>query len=97
MINLRKSNVEKIVMSLRNLRNNDKPSYMMLYNIKRSTRNEKKFYNEGTCVEDSIFGQEKQEISSVLMLRMEAQPLKEALPEGGSITVLFCHVECTQS
>jgi hypothetical protein len=56
MINLRKSNVEKIMMSLRNLRNNDKPSYMMPYNIKRSTRNEKKFYNEGTCVEDSIFG-----------------------------------------
>jgi hypothetical protein len=28
MKNLRKSNVEKIVMSLRNLRNDDKPSYM---------------------------------------------------------------------
>jgi hypothetical protein len=37
----------------------------------------------------------KQERSSVPMLRMEAQPLKEAIPEGGSITVLFCHAECT--
>jgi hypothetical protein len=37
----------------------------------------------------------KQERSSVPMLRMEAQPLKEAMPEGGSITVLFCHAECT--
>jgi hypothetical protein len=44
-----------------------------------------------------ILAQEKQEISSVPMLRIEAQPLKEALPEGDSITVLFCHVECTQS
>jgi hypothetical protein len=44
-----------------------------------------------------FLAQEKQEISSVPMQRMEAQPLKEALPEGGSITVLFCHVECTQS
>jgi hypothetical protein len=33
MINLRKSNVEKIVMSLRNLRNDDKPSDMMPYDI----------------------------------------------------------------
>jgi hypothetical protein len=48
-------------------------------------------------VEESILAQEKQERSSVPMLRMEAQPLKEALLEGGSITVLFCHVECTQS
>jgi hypothetical protein len=44
-----------------------------------------------------FLAQEKQERSSVPMLRMEAQPLKEALPEGGSITVSFCHVECTQS
>jgi hypothetical protein len=41
--------------------------------------------------------QEKQERSSVLMLRMKAQLLKEALPEDGFITVLFCHAECTQS
>jgi hypothetical protein len=33
MINLRKSNVEKIVRSLRNLRNDDKPSDMMPYDI----------------------------------------------------------------
>jgi hypothetical protein len=48
-------------------------------------------------VEESILAQEKkkQERSSVPMLRMEAQPLKEAMPEGGSITVLFCHAECT--
>jgi hypothetical protein len=32
-INLRKSNVEKIVRSLRNLRNDDKPSDMILYDI----------------------------------------------------------------
>ena len=44
-----------------------------------------------------FLAQEKQERGSVLMLRMEAQPLKEALQEGGSITVLFCHAECTQS
>jgi hypothetical protein len=44
-----------------------------------------------------FLAQEKQERSSVPMLRMEAQPLKEAMPEGGSITVLFCHAECTQS
>jgi uncharacterized SAM-dependent methyltransferase len=35
MINLRKSNVEKIVMSLRNLRNDDKPFYMMPYDISK--------------------------------------------------------------
>jgi hypothetical protein len=44
-----------------------------------------------------FLAQEKQERSSVPMLRMEAQPLKEAMPEGGSITILFCHVEYTQS
>jgi hypothetical protein len=33
MVNLRKSNVEKIVMSLRNLRNDDKSSDMMPYDI----------------------------------------------------------------
>jgi hypothetical protein len=44
-----------------------------------------------------FLAQEKQERSSVSMLRMEAQPLKEAMPEGGSITVLFFHAECTQS
>jgi hypothetical protein len=47
MINLRKSNVEKIVMSLRNLINDDKLSYMMPYDIKRSTRNEKKVLQRG--------------------------------------------------
>jgi hypothetical protein len=40
MINLRKSNVEKIVMSLRNLRNDDKPSYMMPYNISKEVLRE---------------------------------------------------------
>jgi hypothetical protein len=44
-----------------------------------------------------FLAQEKQERSSVPMLRMEAQPLKEAMPEGDSITVLFFHAECTQS
>jgi hypothetical protein len=44
-----------------------------------------------------FLAQEKQERSSVSMLRMEAQLLKEAMPEGGSITVLFCHAECAQS
>jgi hypothetical protein len=44
-----------------------------------------------------FWAQEKQERSSVPMLRMEVQPLKEALPEGGSITVLFCHAKCIQS
>jgi hypothetical protein len=44
-----------------------------------------------------FLAQEKQERSSVPMLRMEAQSLKEALPESGSIIVLFCHAECTQS
>jgi hypothetical protein len=44
-----------------------------------------------------FLAQEKQERSSVPMLRMEAQPLKETMPEGGSITVLFYHAECTQS
>jgi hypothetical protein len=44
-----------------------------------------------------FLAQEKQERSLVPMLRMEAQPLKEAMPESGSITVLFCHAECTQS
>ena len=44
-----------------------------------------------------FLAQEKQERSSVPMLRMEVQPLKEALLEGGSITVLFCHAKCTQS
>jgi hypothetical protein len=44
-----------------------------------------------------FLAQEKLERSSVPMLRMEAQPLKEALPKGGSITVLFCHAECTKS
>jgi hypothetical protein len=38
----------------------------------------------------------KKEKSSVPMLRTEAQLLKEALLEGGSI-IIFCHVECTQS
>jgi hypothetical protein len=42
-----------------------------------------------------FFAQEKPERSSVPMLRMEVQPLKEATPEGGSITVLLCHAECT--
>jgi hypothetical protein len=36
-----------------------------------------------------FLAQEKQKRSSVPMLRMEVQPLKEALPEGGSITVHF--------
>jgi hypothetical protein len=36
-----------------------------------------------------FLAQQKQERSSVPMLRMEAQPQKEALPEGGSITILF--------
>jgi hypothetical protein len=44
-----------------------------------------------------FLAQEKQERSSVPMLRMEAQLLKEALSEGGSIIVLFCYAECTQS
>jgi hypothetical protein len=49
-------------------------------------------------MEERVFlAQEKQERSSVPMLRMEAQLLKKAMPEGGSITVLFCHAECTQS
>jgi hypothetical protein len=44
-----------------------------------------------------FLAQEKQERSLVPILRMKVQPLKEAMPEGGSITVLFCHAECTQS
>jgi hypothetical protein len=44
-----------------------------------------------------FLAQEKQERSLVPMLRVEAQLLKEAMPEGGSITVLFCHAKCTQS
>ena len=44
-----------------------------------------------------FLAQEKQERSSIPILRMEAQPLKEALPKGGFITVSFCHAECTQS
>ena len=42
-----------------------------------------------------FLAQEKQERSLVPMLRMEAQSLKKALPEDSSITVLFCHAECT--
>jgi hypothetical protein len=36
-----------------------------------------------------FLAQEKQERSSVSMLRMEAQLLKEAMPEGGSITEFY--------
>lgn len=50
----------------------------------------KECYKMRAHVGRSVFlAQEKQEKSSVPMLRMEAQPLKEALPEGGSIIVLF--------
>jgi hypothetical protein len=82
------------------VRNDDKPSYMMSYDVPKEvlrevTRNEKKFYNEHVW-RRVFLAQEKQERSSIPMLRMEAQPLK-ALPKGSSITVLFCHAECTQS
>ena len=99
MIKLRKSNVEKIVMSLGNLRNDDKPSYMMPYDISKEVLREvqemRKSYKIRAHVWRKVFL--AQERSSVPMLRMEAQPLNEALLESGSITVLFCHVECTQS
>jgi hypothetical protein len=48
-------------------------------------------------MEESIFGPKEIRNKLGSMLRMEAQPLKEALPEDSSITVLFCHTERTQS
>jgi hypothetical protein len=89
-------------MSLRNLRNDDKPSYMMPYEVFKEVLREvqemRKSFTMRAHVWRRVFlAQEKQERSSVPMLRMEAQPLKEVMPEGGSITVLFCHAECTQS
>jgi hypothetical protein len=75
---------------------------MMPYDVSKEVLREvqeiRKSYKMKAHVWRRIFlAQEKQERSSEPMLRMEAQPLKEALPKGGSITVLFCHAECTQS
>ena len=75
---------------------------MMPYNISKEVLREiqemRKSFTMRAHVWRRVFlAQEKQERSSVPMLRMEAQPLKEALPEGGFVAVLFCHVECTQS
>ena len=82
------------------MRNDDKPSYMMPYDVSkvvlREVQEMRKSFTMRAHVWRRVFlAQEKQERSSVSMLRMEAQPLKEALPECGSITVLFCHAECT--
>jgi hypothetical protein len=84
------------------LRNDDKPSYMMPYNVFKEVLREvqemRKSFTMRAHVWRRVFlAQEKQERSLVLMLRIKAQLLKEALPEGGSIIVLFCHAECTQS
>ena len=75
---------------------------MMPYNVSkvvlREVQEKRKSFTMRAHVWRKVFlAQEKQERSSVPMLRMEVQPLKEALPEGGSITVLFYHAECTQS
>jgi hypothetical protein len=76
MINLRKSNVEKIVISLRNLRNNDKPSYIIPKILREVQEMRKSFTMRARVWRIVFLAQEKQEISSVPMLRMEAQPLK---------------------
>jgi hypothetical protein len=73
---------------------------MMPYNVSKEVLREvqkmRKCYKMRAHVWRRIFfAQEKQERSSVSMLRIEAQPLKEALLEGCSIIVLFCHAECT--
>jgi hypothetical protein len=75
---------------------------MMPYDVSKEVLREvqemRKSFTMRAYVWRRVFlAQEKQERSSVPMLRMEAQPLKKAPPEGGSITVLFCHAECTQS
>jgi hypothetical protein len=48
-------------------------------------------------MEESIFGPRETRKKLDTDAKVEVQPLKEAMPEGGSITVLFCHAECTQS
>ena len=80
----------------------DKPFYMMPYDVFKEVLREvqemRKSYKMRAHVWRRVFfAQEKRERSSVSMLRIEVQPLKEALLEGGSITVLFCHAECTKS
>jgi hypothetical protein len=94
MISLRKSNVDKITMSLQNFGNDDKPSYMMPYDVSKEVLREvqemRKSFTMRTHVWRRVFlAQEKQERSSVPMLRTEAQPLKEALPEDGSIIFIL--------
>jgi hypothetical protein len=64
--------------------------------VLREVQEMRKIYKMRAYVWRRIFlAQEKQERSSVPMLRMEAQPLKEDLLEDGSIAVLFCHAKCT--
>jgi hypothetical protein len=67
------------------LRSDDKPSYLMPYDVSKEVLREvqemRKSFTMRAYVWRIVFlAQEKQERSSVLMLRIEAQPLKEALP-----------------
>jgi hypothetical protein len=72
--------------------------YDVFKEVLREVQEMRKSFTMRAHVWRKVFlAQEKQERSSISMLRMKAQPLKEALLEGGSITVLFCHAECTQS
>ena len=44
---------------------------------------DKCLWNEGTCMEESIFGPKIRWDEFGTDTRMEAKPLKEAMPEGG--------------
>ena len=84
------------------MRSDDKPSHMMPYDVLKEVLREVQEVRKSFTIRAHVWrrvflAQEKQERSSVPMLRMEAQPLKEALLECGSIIVLFCHAESTQS
>ena len=96
MISLRKSNVEKMMMSIRKF---EKWWWTLLHDALdvfkeglKEVQEMRKSYKMRAYVWRRVFlAQEKQEGSLVLMLRIEAPPLKEALPKGGSIIILFCH------
>ena len=48
-------------------------------------------------MDESIFGPRETRKKLGTDAKDGGTMLKEALPEGGSITVLFCLAECTQS
>jgi hypothetical protein len=83
------------------LKDIDKPSYMMPNDVSKEVSREvqemRKSYKMKAHVWRKVFLAPRKTRKKIgTDVRMEAQLLKEALPEGGSI-IIFCHAECTQS